>query len=172
VVWVGRLRRWWGGQSSGSVDLASREQAGEELERTISGFRDHIAVVQGVAVATQRQALNALIFAFRACLGMEPGLLPEYRGATRDRALPVVLSKAEMGRFLDCVEPKVRIYVNLLRGRVATFRSVEAAGEGFGLCPWLCDGARREGQQGSPDDFAGGLGRAFKGALEAGADLV
>jgi integrase len=126
------------------VVLASREQAGEELERTISGFRDSIAVVQGVAVATQRQALNALIFAFRACLGMEPGLLPEYRGATRDRALPVVLSKAEMGRFLDCVEPKVRIYVNLLYGgglRLSEALRLRVKDLGFALgCVMVRDG--------------------------------
>ncbi|EDY84092.1 integron integrase subfamily, putative [Verrucomicrobiia bacterium DG1235] len=116
VTWTGRLRRWWKVQGVGSVGLESREQAGEELERAISGFLDHIAVVEGVAVATQRQALNALIFAFRACLGIEPGLLPEYRGATRGRALPVVLSKGEIGRFLDCVELKVGVLVKLLYG--------------------------------------------------------
>ena len=144
VVWVGRLRRWWGGQSAGSVALASREQAGEELERAISGFLDYIAVVQGVAVATQRQALNALIFAFRACLGMEPGLLPEYRGATRGRALPVVLSKGEMGRFLDCVEPKVSILVKLLYGgglRLSEALRLRVKDLGFALgCVMVRDG--------------------------------
>ncbi len=160
------------GQSAGSVALASREQAGEELERAISGFLDYIAVVEGVAVATQRQALNALIFAFRACLGMEPGLLPEYRGR---RVAGAAGGAVERG---DGAVPGLRgaegqhLGEAAVRGWAALVRSVEAAGEGSGLRPWLRDGARREGRQGSPDDFAGGLGQAFEGAFKTGADLV
>ncbi|MDQ8201310.1 integron integrase [Pelagicoccus enzymogenes] len=116
AMWVGRLRRWWGKQALGAVCLESREQAGEELERGIAGFLDGLAVVEDVAQATQNQALNALIFAYRACLGMEPGALPDYRASKRGRVLPVVLSRDEMARFMACVEPKARALVKLMYG--------------------------------------------------------
>lgn len=116
LMWVGQLTRWWSKQPVSSARLESREQAGEELERAISGFLDQLAVVGDVALATQKQALNALIFAFRSCLGMEPGTLPEYKVASRGRALPVVLSRDEMARFMACVEPKARVLVKLMYG--------------------------------------------------------
>ncbi len=116
LMWVGQFRRWWGDQAVGQVALGSREQAGEELERAISGFLDHLSVVVDVATATQKQALNALIFAFRACLGMEPGTLPDYKVSMRGRVLPVVLSRDEMARFMACVEPKARVLVKLMYG--------------------------------------------------------
>ncbi|MBK1880564.1 phage integrase N-terminal SAM-like domain-containing protein [Pelagicoccus mobilis] len=116
LVWLGQFRRWWGKQAVSGMVLESRGQAGEEMKRAISGFLDHLAVEENVASATQRQALNALVFAFRACLGMEPGVLPEYRGAKRGRVLPVVLSRDEISRFMVCVEPKARVLVKLMYG--------------------------------------------------------
>lgn len=116
LMWVGQFLRWWGKQSASGVELESREQAGEEMERAIAGFLDRLAVVDDVAVATQRQALNALIFTFRACLGMEPGVLPDYKSAKRGRVLPVVLSRDEISRFMACVEPKARVLVKLMYG--------------------------------------------------------
>ncbi len=116
LVWAGRFRRWWGSQALGEVKVESSGQAGEEFERGIAGFLEYLAVVEDVANATQRQALNALVFMYRACLGAEPGVLPEYTGAARGRALPVVLSKEELGRFMACVEPKMQLLVKLLYG--------------------------------------------------------
>ncbi|EDY82242.1 hypothetical protein VDG1235_1862 [Verrucomicrobiia bacterium DG1235] len=52
VFWVGRFVKWWRKQSCGSVQVSCREQAGEELERAISGFLDFLTVEEGVAKAT------------------------------------------------------------------------------------------------------------------------
>lgn len=115
-IWVGRLRRWWESQVICEEKIETLDQAGDELERGIAGFLDYLAVVENVAAATQRQALNALIFMFRSTIKMEPGLLPGYRLASRKRTLPVVLSRDEITRLMVCVEPKVRILVKLLYG--------------------------------------------------------
>lgn len=41
-------------------------------KRGIAGFPDHLAAVETWLEQRSRQALNALVFAFRVCLEMEP----------------------------------------------------------------------------------------------------
>ena len=69
-----------------------------------------------MAASTQKQALNALIFCVKHAFGTEPGALAEYRRASPRKSLPVVLTKAEVARLIQRIEPEYRLIVELLYG--------------------------------------------------------
>lgn len=67
----------------------------------VAAFLEKLAVRDRVAASTQHQALNALVFFFSQALGRELGDLGGFAKAKRPQRLPVVLSRAEVGRLLD-----------------------------------------------------------------------
>ena len=79
-------------------------------------FLTHLAVARHVAVSTQNQALNALLFLYRDVLGREFGALGEIERPQRRERLPVVLTRAEVERVLAGAEPKYRLVIELLYG--------------------------------------------------------
>ncbi|GBD53161.1 Integron integrase IntIPac [Microcystis aeruginosa NIES-298] len=62
---------------------------GEEIR----AFLSHLAVDKNVAVATQNQALNAILFLYREVLKIELGNIGAYLRAKRSKRLPTVLTK-------------------------------------------------------------------------------
>lgn len=84
----------------------------------VSRFLTHLAVEGHVAVSTQRQALNALVFLYKRVLEIELGRLDHLR-ATRPARLPTVLARAEVKLVLERVEGdngRFRIMAELLYG--------------------------------------------------------
>lgn len=79
-------------------------------------FLTHLAVARRVAVGTQNQALNALVFLYREVLGREMGELGEYERPQRGERLPVVLSQEEVRRVLGAVDERYRLILELLYG--------------------------------------------------------
>jgi len=71
-------------------------------------FLSDLAVRSGVVVATQKQALNAMVFYLRRVRGLEDVDLRNFRKARESRRLPVVLSKAEVLRLLEAAEEECR----------------------------------------------------------------
>lgn len=82
----------------------------------VQAYLSHLAVHQDVAAATQRQALNAIIFLYREVLGMDLGLIGEIERPQRQAKLPVVLTKEEVRRVLASVAPAHRLACRLLYG--------------------------------------------------------
>jgi hypothetical protein len=66
----------------------------------IRAFLTHLAAERRVAAATQRQALNAIVYLYREVLGMDLGDFSDFKRAERQRRVPVVLSREECQRFL------------------------------------------------------------------------
>ncbi|WP_287743199.1 site-specific integrase [Microcystis sp. M169S2] len=66
-----------------------REMGKEEIK----SFLTHLAVDKNVAVATQNQALNAILFLYREVLKIELGNIGAYLRAKRSKRLPTVLTK-------------------------------------------------------------------------------
>lgn len=89
-----------------------REMGGTE----IGEFLSHLATGQGVAAATQNQALNALVFLYREVVHQDPGDVGEYLRASRPRKVPVVLSRAEVRRLLGALEGTPQLMARLLYG--------------------------------------------------------
>jgi hypothetical protein len=79
--------------------------AGEDLK----AFLSHLAVKGRVAVATQKQALNALIFLFREGLGREAGDLSGFQLSRRGPRIPTVLSRKECHRLFEAMEGTPRL---------------------------------------------------------------
>jgi len=96
VQWVARLMS----QGERGGDLPGVDEA--EM------FLSDLAVRSGVVVATQKQALNALVFYLKRVRGMEQVDLRSFRKARESQRLPVVLSKAEILRLLEAAEEESR----------------------------------------------------------------
>ncbi len=84
---------------------------GEEVQR----FLTKLAVEQRTSASAQKQALNALVFLMQEALHIDLGEM-EFRRARPRRKVPVVLSRAEVGRLLEAMSPGYRLMVELMYG--------------------------------------------------------
>ena len=107
--------RMWARRFAGWLENRglSVAQAGE-LE--LRGFLSALAVQRRVAVATQRQALNAVTFLMREALGKLLADFSEFERARPGKRLPVVLSKEECQRLLGALEATPRLMAELMYG--------------------------------------------------------
>jgi integron integrase len=101
-----------GGRGEGKAWRHPRDMGAAEVRE----FLVYLAVERKVAVSTQNQALNALVFLFREVLGREVGELGEYDRPQRGKKLPVVLTKAEVQRVLASADERYRLVLELLYG--------------------------------------------------------
>lgn len=85
-------------------------------EEKIKGFLSELAVRRNVSSATQRQALNAIVFFYRQVVGQDLGEFPEFVRARASRHLPVVLSRREINALLDHLTGQNRLIASLLYG--------------------------------------------------------
>jgi len=86
-------------------------------EQHISAFIEHLVTRQNVAASTQSQALNALIFFYRRVMGWENIERIEFARSRKQRRLPVVLTKDEVGRLFGHVRSAThRLMANMLYG--------------------------------------------------------
>jgi site-specific recombinase XerD len=107
-MWAGRFAEWLEKRRGISVPAAG------EIE--LRDFLSDLATQQRVAAATQRQALNALVFLVREALGRS---LADFGGFIRGRAVeraPVVLSRGECQRLLGALEGTSRLMAELMYG--------------------------------------------------------
>jgi len=97
-------------QYTGSPDLA--QATGEHVK----GFLSDLAVRGRVSAATQRQALNSLIFLFREALGRDAGDLSGYEVSRRGRRMPAVLTTSECQRLFEAREGTSRLMAQVMYG--------------------------------------------------------
>jgi hypothetical protein len=90
--------REWAWRLHQFLSPAGMEAAGtEDLKR----FLTDLAVKGRVSVATQKQALNALVFLFREALARDPGDLSGYELSRRGPRVPTVLTREECQRLFE-----------------------------------------------------------------------
>lgn len=82
----------------------------------VHAFLTHLAVERQVAVATQNQALNALVFLYAQVLHRPLGQLAEFARPTRLARLPVVLARTEVQRLLAAMPERYALITRLLYG--------------------------------------------------------
>jgi integron integrase len=104
--------RGWAARFVKFIGFSSPEKASNhDIER----FLNYLAVNSRCAPATQRQALNALVFFFREALGKDPGDL-SFEFAKPKRRIPVVLSRGEMKLLLAHLNGTHRLMAELAYG--------------------------------------------------------
>lgn len=82
----------------------------------VRAFLSDLAVKERVAPATQRQALNAIVFLMREALKRDLGDFSDFVHASKRRRMPVVLTKSECARVLDAFEGTSQIMAKLMYG--------------------------------------------------------
>ena len=108
-----RTYREWAWRLGHFVGVRGLESAtDEDLKR----FLSDLAVRWRVSVATQKQALNALVFVFREALGHLPGDLAGFELSRRGRRLPDVLTRQECGRLFEALSGTPRLMAELMYG--------------------------------------------------------
>src|SRR6266511_1907327 len=107
--------RGWAWRYSDFLGLRGREleQAGAE---DLRAFLSDLAVKQRVSVATQKQALNALVFLVREVFQQEPGDFGDFERARRGRRLPSVLTRPECQNLFSALEGTTRLMAELMYG--------------------------------------------------------
>jgi integron integrase len=73
-----------------------------------------LAVKGRVSVATQSQALNAVVFLFREVLKRDPGDFSDFARARRGRQVPTVLTQAECKRLFDELSETYKLMAELM----------------------------------------------------------
>ena len=81
----------------------------------IKAFLTWLAVKRDVAVNTQKVALNAIVFLYHKVIKQELGHI-DFTLATKQRHLPLVLSKSEVGAILQQLHHRDRLIISLLYG--------------------------------------------------------
>jgi integron integrase len=71
-------------------------------ETEVQHYLTYLSIKRNVAVATQQQALSALVFLFKQVFHRPLGDFSSFIKSKRQRRLPVVLSRGEMKRLLSC----------------------------------------------------------------------
>ncbi len=82
----------------------------------VSAFLSHLSAANDAALATQQQALNALVFLYSEVLLQPLGRLPEFRQSRRPARLPEVLSQEEVRQVLAAAAVKYQLPLRLLYG--------------------------------------------------------
>lgn len=85
-------------------------------EEEIARFLSHLAVDRELAVSTQNQALNALVFLYEQVLGISLGDFSNFARAKTKKRLPVVLTEREVSAILEQVTPAQELPIKLLYG--------------------------------------------------------
>jgi integron integrase len=83
---------------------------------SVKKYLDYLAVERKVAVSTQKQALNAVVFFFEKVLEKELPDIGEFVRAKRINKLPSVLSKNEVTSLLDALSGTNKLMAGLLYG--------------------------------------------------------
>ena len=105
--------REWAWRLAHFVGARGLEEAtGEDIK----GFLSDLSGRGRVSVATQKQALNALVFLFREALGYEPGDLSGYEVSRRGRRLPAVLTRQECVLLFEALPGTARLMAELMYG--------------------------------------------------------
>ena len=103
--WLWRFVRWLGKRPIAEAGAAE-----------VREFLSHLATHERVGVATQKQALNALVVFFRDVEGRELGMVGDFERAQRRVRVPVVLNRAECDRLFAALDGTPRLMAELMFG--------------------------------------------------------
>ncbi|MDP0562009.1 MAG: phage integrase N-terminal SAM-like domain-containing protein [Candidatus Endonucleobacter sp. (ex Gigantidas childressi)] len=82
----------------------------------VERFLTYLSAKQKVAVATQKIALNAVVFLYKEIIHVPLPNSLRFSKSTTPRKLPVVLTQTEMSLLLQKINPKLQLMTQLLYG--------------------------------------------------------
>ncbi|CAM4156519.1 integron integrase [Vibrio agarivorans] len=85
-------------------------------DKHVEQFLSHLSINRNVSANTQAQALNALVFVYEHILHQPIKVDMRFRKATKQKKLPIVLTKREIRALLDHVKPAWLLPVQLMYG--------------------------------------------------------
>jgi integron integrase len=85
-------------------------------EQAVKSYLTYLAEEHKIAVNTQKQALNALVFLFQESEGRELGDFSDFTRARKPIKVPTVLSRDETALLLRELPPPISLMANLLYG--------------------------------------------------------
>jgi integron integrase len=94
----------------------NKRHPAEMAEAEIGRFLSSLATDGHMSASTQNQALNALLFLYKELLEKKIGLIEGVVRANRPKRLPVVLTKEEVRRVLDCFDDAPWLMAMILYG--------------------------------------------------------
>lgn len=107
-AYVGWIRRF--------IRFHGRRHPRELGEVEVAAFLNHLVLERGVAPSTQTQALSALLFLYGHVLERPLGRLEALRWAKARGRVPVVLTRAEVGRVIAELRGTPRLVALMLYG--------------------------------------------------------
>ncbi|EGR2183907.1 integron integrase [Vibrio parahaemolyticus] len=85
-------------------------------EDNVIRFLSHLAIDEKVAVKTQALALNAISFLYRDFFKTPLSLDMRFQKSLTEKKLPVVLTRDEVRRFVQHIDPRYKLHIQLLYG--------------------------------------------------------
>ena len=107
-VYIGWIRRF--------MLFHKGQRATEMGEAEFTAFLSHLATQKNMAVSTQQQALNALVFLYSEVLKKDLKDFSKDFWSKRPSRLPVVLTREEVRAVIACLKGTPRLMVSLLYG--------------------------------------------------------
>ena len=88
----------------------------EMHSKEVEEFLTYLSVERKVSISTQKLALNALAYLYNKYLNLPLGNLGDFTRGQTFRKLPVVLTREEIRRLLECLNPLHKLMASLLYG--------------------------------------------------------
>jgi len=98
------------------VRFHAPKKAEELTGAEVRAWLSHLSVKERVAVATQKQALNAAVFFLRQALRRDPGEFGDFVRARRHQNVPSVLTRQECERLFGELSGTTRLMAELMYG--------------------------------------------------------
>jgi len=97
------------------IYFCNKRHPNECGDKEVIAFLTYLSEVRHVSINTQKIALNALVFVYRHVIQSELGDLG-FKGARKQRQLPVVLSVKEVSRIINALEGRNKLIFQLMYG--------------------------------------------------------
>jgi integron integrase len=96
--------------------MPDKESLLSSPEKKVEVFLSYLATHRNVAVSTQNQAMNALVFLYKQVLNLPLDKTIDAIRSTKNRKIPVVLTQNEVKQILTLLTGVSQLFVQLLYG--------------------------------------------------------
>jgi len=96
--------------------MQDKSELSLQPELKVEQFLSYLAIQRNVAVSTQNQAMNALIFLYKQVLNSPLEHKVDAIRSTKERKIPVVLTQDEVKQVITLLEGVPQLFVKLLYG--------------------------------------------------------